>query len=327
MRAASPRRRFGLVALTGVVALVLAACGGEQTPATDATTPATRSVAHARGTTEVPQAPQRVVSASITMTGTLLGLDAPVVATASTRPGPVADENGFFLQWASVAVEQGVASLGGPQAPIEAIAAQRPDLIVGSAVGQDAVTEDVYARLSQIAPTIVFNHSASSWQEMSAELDAALGREEQAAAAEAEFAERASTLRIDTTHPAVALSVTPDGMNVFTADSAQGKLLESLGLRLADVAATSDVGLSGGEERKDVVHVAHENAGQFGDSSLFFVNADGGTVTGYRDGNPVLAGLPAFDEGRAYALGPESFRLDRFAALAVLDRLEAAVGG
>jgi ABC-type Fe2+-enterobactin transport system substrate-binding protein len=40
----------------------------------------------------------------------------------------------------------------------------------------------------------------------------------------------------------------------------------------------------------------------------------------------VLAALPAFAEGRVYALGPESFRLDRFAAMSVLDRLAASAG-
>jgi ABC-type Fe2+-enterobactin transport system substrate-binding protein len=315
-------RQAFLAVLAGLV--LLTACAGPQ--AAPPTAPATRTVTHALGVTEVPQEPRRVVSASITMTGPLLGLDVPVVATATTRPGPVADEHGFFLQWAPVAVDRGVAALGGPQAPIEAIAAQRPDLIVGSAVGQDAVTDEVHARLSQIAPTIVFDHSGSSWEELSAELGAALGHEEQAAAAQAEFAARASELRIDTTHDAAALTVTADGLNAFTAESAQGKLLESLGLRLADIGGAGTPGLSGGDERKDVVSLSFENAGRLGASSLYIVNADGSDVAEYRESHPVLAVLPAFAEGRVHALGPESFRLDRFAAMSVLDRLAGAAG-
>jgi ferric enterobactin transport system substrate-binding protein len=315
-------RQAILAAVAGLV--LLAACGGPQTPPQAA--PATRTVTHAAGVTEVPRDPQRVVSASVTMTGPLLGLDVPVVATATTRPGPVADEHGFFRQWAPVAVQRGIVALGGPQAPIEAIAAQRPDLIIGSAVGQDAVTEEVYARLSQIAPTVVFDHSAASWEELSAQLGAALGHEEQAAAVEAEFAARAAQLRIDTTREAVALTVTPDGLNVFTSESAQGKLLESLGLRLADIGGAASPDLAGGAERKDVVSLSYENAGQLGDSSLYVVNADGAAVADYRDAHPVLAALPAFAEGRVYALGPESFRLDRFAAMSVLDRLAASAG-
>jgi len=303
-------------------AVLLAACGsgGEQAPATPDAAPATRTVTHALGSTEVPVAPERVVSASVTMTGPLLGLDVPVVGTATTRPGGVADEHGFFLQWAPVAVERGVVALGGPQPPIEAIAAERPDVIVGSAVGLDAVAEEAYARLSQIAPTVVLDHSSSSWQELARELGAALGHEEQAAAAEEEFAERASQLQLDTDHGAVALTVTSDHLNVFTAESAQGKLLESLGLRLA-VPEAAGGGGAGGGDRKDVVSLAHENAGRLGDSSLYIVNAEEEDLAAYREAHPVLGALPAFAEDRVHALGPESFRLDRFSAMSVLDRL------
>jgi ABC-type Fe2+-enterobactin transport system substrate-binding protein len=310
-----------LVALV-VGGLLLAACGGGQPAESAEPAPAARTFTHTMGETEVPQAVQRVVSASVTMTGPLLGLDAPVVASATARPGGVADENGFFLQWAPAAVERGVVPLGGPQAPIEAIAEQRPDVIVGSAVGLDAVDGEVYSRLSQIAPTIVLDHSTASWEELAAELGAALGHEQQAAAAEAEFDARAAELQLDTTHPAAALTVTSEGLNVFTAESAQGKLLQSLGMTLADVGAGAGAGAGGGD-RRDVVRLAHENVGQLGDASLYVVNAEESDIAEYRGAHPVLAGLPAFAEERVVPLGPESFRLDRFAAMAVLDRIAA----
>ena len=44
--------------------------------------------------------PQRIVSTSVTITGTLLAIDAPVVASGATSPNPlVADKQGFFTQW------------------------------------------------------------------------------------------------------------------------------------------------------------------------------------------------------------------------------------
>jgi ABC-type Fe2+-enterobactin transport system substrate-binding protein len=118
------------------------------------------------------------------------------------------------------------------------------------------------------------------------------------------------------------MTVTADGFNVFTAESAQGKLLAELGLRLKDVAPSGASGLGGAEVRKDVVPVAPENAGVFGDASLFFVNATEEDVAGYPTAQRVLASLPAFAENRVHAMGPESFRLDRFSAASVLDRLE-----
>jgi ABC-type Fe2+-enterobactin transport system substrate-binding protein len=322
--------RWARLALLGAVVLVLAGCSGGQPapaapPAADAAT--TRSVTHALGVTEIPPDPQRVVSASLTMAGPLLGLGVPLVGTATTRPGGVADPNGFFLGWADVAVERGVQPLGGPVVPVEAVAAQQPDLIVGSAVGADAVTPELYAQLSAVAPTVVFDHSALSWQELEATLAAALGREDAARAGAAEFERAAAALPagFDRSRPAAVLTVTPEGYNVFTAESAQGKFMASLGVSLADLGdAAQGAGASGGN-RRDVVRVAPENAGAFAGASLYFVNAEDADVAGYAR-QPVLGALPAFAEGRAFALGPESFRLDRFSARRVLDRIGAAAG-
>ncbi|MBN9737800.1 MULTISPECIES: Fe2+-enterobactin ABC transporter substrate-binding protein [unclassified Pseudonocardia] len=317
------------VLLLAVVLGLVAGCSSPSGGSVAGTDPGTRTVTHALGTAEVPASPQRVVSASVTMTGHLLALDLPVIASATTRPGGgTADGNGFFVAWGPRAVEQGTVPLGGPTVDVEAVAAQSPDVIVGSAVGADAVTPEAYAQLSAIAPTGVVDHSSLSWQELSARLGADLGRADEAAAAEQGFAARAAEVgqRIDTSREAVALTITPDGYNVFTADSAQGKLLTQLGLRLRPVEASGRSGLGNAGQRRDAVPVAQENAGQFGDASLFVVNATDEQVEQQRARQPLLATLPAFTEGRVYGLGPESFRLDRFAADAVLDRLEASAG-
>ncbi|MEU7818006.1 ABC transporter substrate-binding protein [Pseudonocardia sp. NPDC049154] len=237
----------------------------------------------------------------------------PVVGTGTTRPGGVADTNGFFLQWAGQAVDRGVTGLGGPTVRVESVAARQPDVIVGSAVGADAVTPEIYAQLSAIAPTIVLDHSRLSWQELSAQLGRDLGRVAEATAAEQEYTARASAVGagLDTSREAVAVTVTDNGFTVFTAESAQGTLLAGLGLRLKAVAPSGASGLGGSEVCRDVVPVAGENAGVFGDASLFFVNATDEDVAGYRTAQPVLGSLPAFAENRVHALGPESFRLDR----------------
>lgn len=121
------------------------------------------------------------------------------------------------------------------------------------------------------------------------------------------------------------MTVTADGLNVFTADSAQGKLLAQLGYRVREVSASGASGL-GSPGRRDVVPVAWESAATLGDATLFLVNATDDDVAGYRRDRPVLAALPAFGQGRVYALGPGSFRLDRFAVTSVLDRLQRASG-
>ena len=52
------------------------------------------------------------VSASVTLTGSLLAVDAPVTASGATMPNsPVADDQGFFTQWSDVAKEKDVKAL------------------------------------------------------------------------------------------------------------------------------------------------------------------------------------------------------------------------
>ena len=46
-----------------------------------------RTVAGATGNITLTQAPMRIVSTSVTLTGSLLAIDAPVVASGATAPG------------------------------------------------------------------------------------------------------------------------------------------------------------------------------------------------------------------------------------------------
>jgi iron complex transport system substrate-binding protein len=104
------------VVIGAAIAMAVAGCGGDDggdaAPKTTADTPSfPRTVEHEGGTTEIPAAPQRVVSASVSLTGNLLAIDAPLVASGATQPNsPVGDEQGFFRQWGEVAAD-GASSL------------------------------------------------------------------------------------------------------------------------------------------------------------------------------------------------------------------------
>lgn len=347
MRTNIPQRP--LVALLALLALVAAACGGddgdagadeatpstapaEEQPAAEGESPWPLEVEHAYGTTTIEAQPERVASASVSMTGHLLAVDAPVVASMTTRPSTIADESGFFLQWGEEATAAGVEPIAGPEINVEAIAAARPDLIVGSAVGGDAVSEEVYGLLSDIAPTIVIDHSASSWQEVTTLLGEATGHQEQAADALATFDALVADVAAsaDTTRSVTALVYNPDGINVFTDESAHGQLLMSLGFTLHEISEDTAGGTGGGVSdggRRDIIGVSLENASvAFGDSTLFFVSDDQAAVDGYGTEISVLGALPAFQEGRAHALGFSSFRLDYFSATDVVELIGALAG-
>ncbi|SPX56338.1 Ferric enterobactin-binding periplasmic protein FepB [Klebsiella pneumoniae] len=117
-----------------------------------------RQVTDSYGTHTLPSQPLRIVSTSVTLTGSLLAIDAPVVASGATTPNNrVADSQGFLRQWSEVAKARKLARLYIGEPSAEAVAAQMPDLILVSATGGDSALP-LYDQLKTIAPTLVINY-------------------------------------------------------------------------------------------------------------------------------------------------------------------------
>lgn len=132
-------------------------------------------------TTEIPAKPQKILSTSVSLTGTLLAIHAPVAASGSAANGK------FFAQWADVAGERKVESAWpAGKVDLEAVYAAQPDLIVVTASGAGSVKDQLDA-FRQIAPTILVDDGALSWQDLATELGRATGLEEDAAASIADF--------------------------------------------------------------------------------------------------------------------------------------------
>lgn len=186
-----------------------------------------RTVAGATGNITLTQAPMRIVSTSVTLTGSLLAIDAPVVASGATAPGSrLADKQGFFRQWGEVAKQRGVKRLYIGEPSAEAIAAEAPDLIVVSATGNDSAIKLV-EQLAAIAPVLVVNYDDKSWQQLVTLLGEATGHEAEAAARKAEFDAREKALKAKLTlppQPVSAMVWNGDGraVNLWTDASAQG---------------------------------------------------------------------------------------------------------
>src|SRR3712207_62184 len=145
---ARPLRRAALAA--GVLAC-LAACGtstAESSTATGAVaTSEPAEVAHAFGTTQVPADPERVVTWGWGSADAAIALGVvPVAIPTQTYGG---DEQGV-LPWIRERLEKDGKDLptilpDAEEAPVEAIAAARPDLILAPYPG---LTEAEYAQLS-----------------------------------------------------------------------------------------------------------------------------------------------------------------------------------
>lgn len=285
-----------------------------------------RQVTDSRGAQTLEKAPQRIVSTSVTLTGSLLALDAPVVASGATTPGNrLADDQGFLRQWGDIAKKRNVQRLyiGEPNA--EAVAAQMPDLILISATGGDSALA-LYDQLSAIAPTLIINYDDKSWQQLLTQLGQITGHEKEAQARIASFAQKLDQAKAHMKLPpqpvsALVYNAAAHGANLFTPMSAQGQLLQQLGFTLATpplLPALSSMG-----KRHDIVQLGGENLASGLNGQTLFLFASDEKDAEALTGNALLSHLPAVQNKRVYALGPETFRLDYYSASLILERLSA----
>ena len=284
-----------------------------------------RTITDSHGTHTFEQAPQRIVSTSVTLTGSLLAIDAPVIASGATTPGNrMGDAQGFLRQWGDVAKERNVQRLYIGEASAEAVAAQMPDLILISATGGDSALA-LYEQLSAIAPTLVINYDDKSWQQLLTQLGGITGHEKQAAGRIASFDKHLSEAKMHMAlppQPVTALVYTPasHSANLWTSESAQGKLLQQLGFTLSTLPATIQASKSMGK-RHDILQLGGENlaAGLNGESLFLFASDDKDATA--LENNPLLSHLPAVQHKQVYALGTETFRLDYYSATQILERM------
>ena len=110
--------------------------------------------------------------------------------------------------------------------------------------------------------------------------------------------------------------------NLWTTDSAQGKLLHQLGFTLAALPDGLHTSKSQGK-RHDIIQLGGENlATGLNGEGLFVFAGDQKDVDAIY-ANPLLAHLPSVKNKRVWALGTETFRLDYYSALLVLQRLNS----
>ncbi|HHA1216323.1 Fe2+-enterobactin ABC transporter substrate-binding protein [Enterobacter kobei] len=286
-----------------------------------------RQVTDSRGVHTLEHKPTRIVSTSVTLTGSLLAIDAPVIASGATTPNNrVADAQGFLRQWGDIAKQRKVARLYIGEPSAEAVAAQMPDLILISATGGDSALA-LYDQLSAIAPTLIINYDDKSWQELLTQLGTMTGHEKQAAERIAAFDEQLAQVKQQMTLPpqpvnAIVYTAAAHTANLWTTESAQGKLLHQLGFTLADLPAGLHTSKSQGK-RHDIIQLGGENlATGLNGEGLFVFAGDQKDVDAIYS-NPLLAHLPAVQNKRVWALGTETFRLDYYSAMLVLQRLNS----
>lgn len=321
------------LAITASTALGLAGCTAAESPAepdsaTETTGEWPRTITHELGETTIPEQPQRIVSTSLSTTGALLALDAPLIATAVTSPGDGADENGFFSQWADVAVERGVEVLYRDQTlDIEAVMAAEPDLIVAVTSGADAAADNL-AELEAIAPTAVFNYGDKTWQELAVEMGEATGLESNAEQVIAGFDEEVERVSAGIDVPAGTSNIIIfNGAGAQTAfakpNGPHAKLLTSLGFDVAYAPEDMD---TSEQSRQDFAFLSIENTVAALTADTVFLGTGEESVREDLLATPVLQNAPAVASGSVELLGENSFRIDYYSALTILDTIETIYG-
>jgi ABC-type Fe2+-enterobactin transport system substrate-binding protein len=269
-------------------------------------------------TTEIPAQPQRILSTTVTVTGTLLAVDAPVVASGAAGNG------NFFAQWADVADERGVATAWpAGSVDIEAVYAAEPDLIVVSTSGADSAIDQL-AEFQAIAPTIVVNYGNQTWQQLAGQLGEATGLEDQVAAKVSAFDQYAADAAASITVPAGTANIIsfngPGQDNpIARVGGVHAEVLESLGFTVED---PNPEWHSQANQRADFVWAPYEKLVDLTSETTFLLSRGDDEASIFLE-DPVLANVPAVKTGQVYGLGANSFRIDFFSATEIIDGIVA----
>lgn len=319
--------RRGVAVLAAVLGMaLLAGCGGAGGGPEAAGE--TRMITTDRGQIDIPVTPQRIVVLSGGLAGYLYALDAPVVAADTRVLGVTGFQGGFPPSWADAAIRQGTTALpAGEQLSLEAVAAAKPDLIIGGGQGITAVQAgQAYDRLAAIAPTVLIPRTVVAWQDQLRQVADVSGRADRVPALLDRYQQKVQQVR--------AAIAPPPGSTVYVLSAASEKIYI-----IPPAAATPALGREVGIQPDDVLskikdprmvstgdsfEVSPELLPQVANAPNAIVVSTGGRTSAELARDPVWAQLPAFKAGRVADLPATSYRPDFDGALSTLDALAKA---
>jgi iron complex transport system substrate-binding protein len=300
------RKRLPVVLLTAALGTaLLAGCGsgGDAKPASAPSGSATtagfpRSVQHAMGTAEIKSRPKRVVVLDsgelddVTLLGiTPVGAVSPHLKTAGGFPTYLKGE---------LADTKDVGPMAEPN--LELIASLKPDLILSSKVRH----EKVFDKLNAIAPTVFAQTTGAPWKDNLTLYAKALGREDAARQALADYQARAAKLGEEvkakdggTMPTASVVRFVAGPTRLYQKASFSGTVLQDVGLRRP---ASQDVDGS-------MLDVSAEQIDQADADLVFVTTADDPTKTQQSQvqSTPVWQGLNAVRNGKVFTVPDETW--------------------
>jgi iron complex transport system substrate-binding protein len=300
------------VLLLTALAMGVAACNSD--PVEESTGGGeTQQITHAMGTTAVPSKPQRVVVLDTDKIDTAATLGVKLVGAARTS-----EVDAFPSYLGGLGDVKPVGLLAEPD--LEAIAALKPDLILGSKFRQ----EKFYDELSAIAPTVFTEKVGVTWKENFLLDGKALGQEQKAKDSLAAYEKRAKELGASIPG-AAALKVSivrfmPAEIRVYGPEGFSGIVVKDVGL------GRPERQLLANKDDKRFDKVSPERIAEV-DGDVIFVCAYGAKAEEQR--TTVTAGnlwkeLSAVKAGKVYPVTDETWMtgIGVTAASRILDDLE-----
>jgi len=290
-------RRTALIVAAGAL---LAGCGTTSTekPTSDPSKPAAggssfpRTITHDKGTTKIAARPQRIVALDNSLVEAVVLLKQPLVGGISSYR----DLKGF-PPYLGDAVKK-TTEVGPMESPdLEAIAALKPDLIVSATIRHDAI----YDELSKIAPTVFVKTTGPQWQQNITTLGGALGAEDQATEALADYKVRAkqvgAAINAKAAKPTISVVRFLDGpTRLMQKATFIGMILSDAGLARPKSQDVEDFALEVGEEQIRQADGGH----------IFVTSFSGGSAAKERfERNPLWKQLKGVQAGNVHDVRDE----------------------
>ncbi|UPT45454.1 MULTISPECIES: iron-siderophore ABC transporter substrate-binding protein [Streptomyces] len=295
------RTRLTAVAASALLLFGAAACGSGESD--DAAAPADNAqkgaypvtLDHKYGDTTLESEPQRIVTVGLSDQDAVLALGKVPVGTTEW----LGEFKGAVGPWAEKALgdkpRPTVLHDDGTGPQVEKIASLRPDLILALYSG---LTKDQYRTLSKIAPVVAQPEDGPdwsiSWQDQTAQVGKALGKNEEAAALVAKTEKHITDAAA--AHPEFkgksAVMATPyQGMYVYGPQDNRSRLLNGLGFRLPTDLSTvvgDAFGANISKERTDLLDT----------DAVVWIVTDPAKDTNKLHADPLYGKLGVAEEGR-----------------------------
>ncbi|MGW2840292.1 iron-siderophore ABC transporter substrate-binding protein [Streptomyces sp. NPDC001493] len=268
-----------------------------------------RTITHSMGSTVVKAQPRRVVVLDVGELDNVVSLGVEPVGLALTEGSP---ELPSYLK-ADAGKPANVGTINSLN--LEAIAALKPDLILGSQLR----AADSYDELSQIAPTVFSIRPGFTWKENYLLNAAALDRTAQAKANLAAYETKAKALgtKLGADKPTVSMVryLAEGKIRLYANDSFIGTILQDVGIPRPKNQDIEDLAAEISAENIDQADADFIFTGVYGDPKA--------TDKTKAQGNPLWKNLKAVKEGHAFDVSDETWYLGLgvTAANVVLDDL------